>query len=489
MQRQWKNRAKSPKKMTDKMRDFRISRLVSLTLAAVGLLQALSLQPQLQAQPFPQRDPFLTPLKVSENQRYLVDSDGQPFFWLADTAWELFHRLNREEAGQYLQKRAEQGFTVIQAVVLAEIDGLDVPNAYGHLPLEEKDPRRPIEAYFEHVDWIVAKANSLGLRIGMLPTWGSYWHSRKVIFNRENAGEYGRWLGQRYRQAGIVWILGGDRLVETETQREIIVAMAKGLADGDGGTHLMTFHPRGGRSSAGPFHQATWLDFNMLQSGHSPESTNFVAVEKDYGRLPVKPCLDGEPSYEYPPWAMPAKRPVGALQVRRNAYWGVFAGAFGHTYGAHPIWQMYAPGRDPLWDVETAWYDALELPGAVQLLHLKNLMLSRPFLTRIPDQSLIVGGQADGTGRVQATRDGLPDQNDATYVMAYIPDARRVTINTRQIAAEQIRACWVDPCTGLSREIGTFENQGSHSFETPTRETGSDWVLVIDAVNANAPKP
>ena len=37
-------------------------------------------------------------LKVSENQRFLVYADGKPFFWLGDTAWELFHRLNREEA-------------------------------------------------------------------------------------------------------------------------------------------------------------------------------------------------------------------------------------------------------------------------------------------------------------------------------------------------------------------------------------------------------
>ena len=58
---------------------------------------------------------------VSKNRRYLM-KDGQPFFWLGDTAWELFHRLTREEADQYLKRRAEQEFTVIQAVALAEFD-------------------------------------------------------------------------------------------------------------------------------------------------------------------------------------------------------------------------------------------------------------------------------------------------------------------------------------------------------------------------------
>ena len=55
------------------------------------------------------------------------DRGRQAFFWLGDTAWELFHRLNREEADKYLKNRAE-GFTVIQAVAMAEFDGLTEPN-------------------------------------------------------------------------------------------------------------------------------------------------------------------------------------------------------------------------------------------------------------------------------------------------------------------------------------------------------------------------
>lgn len=50
-----------------------------------------------------------------------------PFFLMGDTAWELFERLNREKADSYLQTRASQGFTVIQAVVLTELDGLHPP--------------------------------------------------------------------------------------------------------------------------------------------------------------------------------------------------------------------------------------------------------------------------------------------------------------------------------------------------------------------------
>lgn len=143
--------------------------------ATTGLLTTVSIAT---AAPLPA-------LKVSENHRYLVTDKGEPFFWLGDTAWELFHRLNREEAELYLKNRAERRYTVIQAVVLAELDGLRDPNAYGQLPLAVKnDPTKPNEDYFQHVDWIVAKANALGLYVAMLPTWGNLWNRTNAIIGR-----------------------------------------------------------------------------------------------------------------------------------------------------------------------------------------------------------------------------------------------------------------------------------------------------------------
>ncbi len=73
-------------------------------------------------------------LKVSANRRFLTTADGSPFFYLGDTAWELFHRLTLAEATEYLQTRAGQGFNVLHAVALAEFDGLTEPNRNGDLP-------------------------------------------------------------------------------------------------------------------------------------------------------------------------------------------------------------------------------------------------------------------------------------------------------------------------------------------------------------------
>jgi len=225
----------------------------------------------------------LSRLKVGENKRFLVTDDGRPFFWLGDTAWELFHRLDRGGADRYLKDRASKGFTVIQAVALAELDGHTVPNAYGHLPLTDLDPACPAVTegpgndYWDHVDDVVDRANALGLRVAFLPTWGRYWHDTvrdgKPLFDRKNAEAFGAWLGRRYRDKALVWVLGGDRAVDSDGQKEVIRAMARGLRAGDGGAHLMTFHPPGGRGSSAWFPSDDWLDFHMRQNGHAAEFT------------------------------------------------------------------------------------------------------------------------------------------------------------------------------------------------------------------------
>jgi hypothetical protein len=348
-------------------------------------------------------------LKISENKRFLVQEDGTPFFYLGDTAWELFHRLNREEADKYLQNRATKGFTVIQAVALAEVDGHRDPNPYGHLPLIDLDPARPAvkdgpdNDYWDHVDYIVKKANSLGLYIGFLPTWGRYWHDKvkddKPLFTVQNAEVYGQWLGQRYKNASnIIWILGGDRTIENDEHKEIIRAMARGLRKGDGGAHLQTFHPRGGSGSSKDFHNDEWLDFNMRQNGHNVKfNEGFQNTRADYDRTPIKPVIDGEPIYEDHPVSFRAKDLGHSISsdVRRPLYWNLFTGAFGHTYGHHSVWQMWQPGRGPINNPLMPWFEAIDQPGAGQMQYGRRLMESRPFLSRVPDDSILVAHRSD----------------------------------------------------------------------------------------------
>ncbi|MBK9139817.1 MAG: glycoside hydrolase family 140 protein [Verrucomicrobia bacterium] len=442
-------------------------------------------------------------LKVSDNRRFLVTETGRPFFWLGDTAWELFHRLNREEAVRYLDNRARLGFTLVQAVALAELDGLNDPNPYGHKPLIENDPTRPNvkdgpdNDYWDHVDFIVREANRRGIYIGFLPTWGDKWNKKwgvgPEIFNPQNAETYGEWLGRRYRDAGLVWILGGDRPVENDQHREIIRAMARGLRRGDGGAHLITFHPPGGAGSAQWFHGEDWLDFNMRQNGHVAEFTGrYDQTRADYDRTPVKPVLDGEPIYEDHPVSFDPNK-LGhsiAADVRRPLYWDLFTGGFGHTYGHHSVWQMWAPSRSPINNPLMPWFEAIDQPGAAQMQHGKNLLLSRPFLTRVPDDSVIVTDRVPtsvpGAGRYRfvATRDEA-----GSYAMVYAPVGRAFTVRMSAIKGSAAKAWWFNPRDGRARLIGEFPNSGERTFTPPDPGEHLDWVLVLDDAGRNLPAP
>ena len=65
-------------------------------------------------------------VRLTANRRYLGWDSGAPFFYLADTAWELLHRLTREDTDLYLRNRAAKG--VVKAQVkkfVATLEGGD----------------------------------------------------------------------------------------------------------------------------------------------------------------------------------------------------------------------------------------------------------------------------------------------------------------------------------------------------------------------------
>ncbi len=427
-------------------------------------------------------------LAISDNKRFLVTTTGAPFFWLADTAWEMVHRGTREDIQQYLDNRQRLGFNVVQTVILAERGGLRIPNAYGHLPLINNDPAQPVEAYFEHVDWVLDALAQRDMVAGLLPTWGDKvhpkWGEGPIIFTEDNARTYGEYVGRRYAdRENVVWILGGDRpAVDAEEGgkdfRPIWRAMAAGIKSG-GSDQLMGYHPRGFDRTSPTLHHEDWLDFNAIQSSHSkPDQPSWTFIEEDYALEPVKPTIEMESCYEdIPVDFKPDNRRFNAYDVRKQAYRPVFAGGFGYTYGHNSIWAWYIPGDESMDDVtdfwNMPWQDAIERPGGAQMQHLRNLIESRPFLSRIPDQSLVLSDIGEGGTHIRATRD-----SDGTYAMIYVPDANRsVTVDLHKISGDTFRVWTYDPRTGEASEIGTVSGD---SITLTTPAGGPDWVLVID---------
>ncbi len=434
-------------------------------------------------------------LKVSDNKRFLVHENGKPFYWLGDTGWELFHRLNREEAEKYLKNRADKGFTVIQAVALAEAQGLKDPNPYWEVPFKDLDPTKPNEAYFQHVDWIIDKAANLGLYIALLPTWGDKlfkdrWGDGPEIFNADNARIYGKWIGHRYKdRKNIIWVLMGDRNPRNETDVNVWRSMANGIAEGVGGSDkaLITAHPQPNEMADGGsgkwFHQEDWFDFNMFQTGHCRENNVYDRIQVAYQRTPVKPTIDGESIYENHPVCFNAQDlgKSNAYDVRIYAYWDVFAGAFGNTYGCHDVWQMYAPHRKSINGQCIPWYDAIDLPGAGQMKYIRRLIESRPMLDRVPDQSLITNA-LNVSDRIQATR-------GTDYAFIYTTKGKTIEVNMGKISGEKVTTYWYNPRNGDVKDAGIFENKGQQKFKPVTEGYGQDWVLILDDSSKGYKKP
>ncbi len=428
-------------------------------------------------------------LKVSENKRFLVFEDDTPFFYLGDTAWELFHRLSKDNTEKYLENRREKGFTVIQAVILAELDGLNTPNMEGEKPLINNDPTQINEAYFRHVDWVIRKAEEKGMFIGLLPTWGDkvdkQWGVGPVIFNPENAREYGKIVGSRYKDfKNIIWINGGDRQGGGDNF-PVWKALAEGIKSVDK-NHLMTYHPLGYNSSSKWFHNEEWLDFNMMQTGHSERSYDVYSklMVADYNLKPVKPTFDGEPRYEDHPhnWKPEELGWFDDADVRQAAYWNLFTGGFGHTYGCHAIWQMLTPERQPIGFGRNTWYDDLDLPGAWDMIHVRNLMESRPFTERIPFQEIVLNKNQSDTDFICATR----GQN---YIMVYIPTGLEAQLDLGRCGWPKATAWWYNCQTGKIEKIGLIHTNQTKSFSTPTSGRGNDWVLVLDNASVGFKAP
>lgn len=432
------------------------------------------------------------PIQIHPDHRFLMTSEKEPFFWMADTAWELFHRLDKQEAIMYLDKRKEQGFNVVQAVVLAELDGINTPNANGDLPFTDLAKWKYNEAYFQHIDLILDLAMQRDIHIALLPTWGDKlfkhsWGIGPEIFNPKNAYDYGKWIGNRYKdRKNLIWVLGGDRNPrENSEDIEVWNQMAKGILETQNPTNkiLITFHPQpmepGGSSVW--FHEADWLDFNMHQTGHCPNYPTYSRITYDYQLSPTKPTIDGEPMYEEHPKCFNAKE-LGyseATDIRKIMYWNVFAGAAGQTYGCHAVWQMYDLDKAPINAPLKPWHQSLDLEVANQVKHLKNLMLSRPYFDRIPDQRLIAENQEEDETLVVATKSRSGD-----YAFFYFPTGKSIRLDLSGLKNQKLRFSWYDPRTGVTLDYPIqIINPKLVPVTPPSSGRGNDWVLIVDTVN------
>ena len=307
----------------------------------------------------------------------------------------------------------------------------------------------------------------------------------------EKATKYGKFLGERYKnKPNIIWMIGGDILGDKGTASWDALARAIRKADPN---HVMTFHPRGRTTSARWFADREWMDFHMFQSGHrrygqrngdgdytikdNTEEDNWRYVDLTWEGNEVKPVIDGEPSYEDIPQGLhdfSAPRWMD-YDVRRYAYWAVFAGCFGHTYGHNSIMQFMKPGLLGSFGAEKPWWDAMKDPGYGQMKYLKWLILAFPFEERIADQSVIAGQNGERYDRNIATRG-----ND--YLLVYNYSGKPMQLDLAKISGQKKNVWVMNPSDGSLKYLGEYDSKVTEFANDGAYLRGSDRVFIaVDA--------
>lgn len=423
-------------------------------------------------------------LRVKGNWLY---EGEEPFFWLGDTAWLLYENLGEEDMELYLKNRAGLGYNVIQAVLFYTLPSKK--DIVSGMPAQGKDIFG--EEYLALVDRVFERARAYGLYIALLPCWGAY--VKEGVVGEADAARFAEFLARRFgHHENLVWVLGGD--VKGDEGPAFFNALGNALKARDG-AHLITFHPFGRTLSARWFAQAPWCDFHMFQSGHrrydqvrlkawddQPErwygEDSWRYVEENFSYEALKPCLDGEPSYEGIVQGLhdPFQPYWEAADVRRYAYWSVFAGACGFTYGNNAIIQFYTPEMGPgAYGVRESWQEALHAEGAGQLQYLKGLFEEIGFTAGRPRQDLLLSPQGERYHRVSLF--GTPD---CLLAYTYMGDA--FTLSLAGFGGRTVEGWWLDPRSGARSYLGTLTGREQASFRpTRRREGANDWVLILKA--------
>lgn len=479
-------------------------------------------------------------LKISENGRYFVREDGTPFPWLADTAWTIPQRMKWDDVEYYMEKRKSQGFTVLQIVALDPERDVEMRSPSGQKALLNDSLNCPNEAYFEYLDWVINKAEEYGFYVLLLPVWGQLvvgdnWMGETFpkTVTEDNAWQFGRWIGQRYREKNnILWCLGGDRqpIHKGINYKNVWRKMAEGLAKGVTGKDvqyneadaawdqlLLTYHScyeqETGECSTLSYwgEEEQWIRFVMIQSGHGLQTKNYDIICWEYNRKVVRPVWDGEPAYEMMPTTWP---PVSTAfhdswMVRRRAYWSLFAGAFGHTYGHASVWCTISEKEKDAVAVHS-WCQALDAEGAEQMQYVRAILEDLQIMTCLPAQQLLKQSriQTDGKDSDEDVTEELKHHiqicvdSDGQFLCAYLPSGGEIILDEQEvqnflkIEDDTLWMWWFNPRNGMYDT--ETEGETGHPYKVrlqkdelrlraPEEGDGKDWILIMHIQEGKVP--
>ncbi len=336
--------------------------------------------------------------------------------------------------------------------------------------------RPQMKSTFEHVDWVVKKAAEYGIQVLLCPLFlgvprsNDGWYDELVSQSEGSCLRYGTYLGKRYGSFdNIIWSIGADRNPDRDGLERLNL-IALGIKENDS-RHLMTAQCYPESSSVDIFSSGGWLDVNATYS----YGIVHRKLLSDYNYSPTMPTFLIESTYE-------GEHNSTEVQIRRQAYWSVLCGGFGHVFGNFSIWPMGVEfGNNAAWPPsKEKWQTELDMPGSIGMTNFGNLFRSLQWSDLIPDQKHVVvtGGLGEFRGLDYLS---VAVSADKSLLVAYMPTARTITVDLSKMKGSSVKIRWHDPRTGKSIPLGEFPTNSSKEF-APAEE--GDWLIIIEGLSS-----
>lgn len=413
-------------------------------------------------------------IKVSDNRRYLVYSDGEPFFWLSDTAWNGVLLADENSWQTYLQDRVNKGFTAIQFITTQWRAATTDANGNVAFTGTEKIQINP--AFFHRMDRMISLINENGLIAAPVMIWSCTRNDPGQTVAEDQLILLAKYMVSRYGAYQVIWFLGGDgNYMGNNAEKWKRIGRA---VFGDNYNRLVTMHPGGMNWVDDEFRNEKWFSFNGYQSGHGDDKHTLRWLcegppAKDWKKEPHHPYINLEPNYEGHV-SYQSRKVFNDRDVRRAVYWSLLVSpTAGVTYGAHGIWSWQLEEGEPLdhkgSGIARPWYEAMKMPGSFQMKHVRDFFSHVKWWKLMPAPELLV--EQPG---IEDPRKFVASAMSEDCAVLYLTEGIDIKINTKMIKGVKI-AKWFDPRTGVWSEPMSINND-IEIFKPPSSE---DWVLWI----------
>ncbi len=418
------------------------------------------------------------PLSIASSGRHLVDAAGQPFFFLADTAWNTALKADRPQWDEFLTARQAQGFTAIQ-FVSTPWRGCREPI---HGALFEETPNGVTfneAAWAKMEEWLECLQTH-----GLIPVPVILWDNNPddPIFRRreDTCIAVGRRMLERWSRFDPIWLLAGDGDYRCGYQEGKWKRIGRGIF-ADHPDALATMHPCGTTWVGDQFDQELWYNLVGFQSGHGHSRTDLYSLTAgpySYRWAQIqKPFLNLEPNYELAT-AFHEDFVYEARHVRRALWWSLLGAPFaGVTYGNEPTWvwpeRPFEPaeGHGIFWGAGH-WRTGLHTEAIGQLKSLRTILERLPWTQLRPADELLM----EQPGWTEATAfQKCAATEDRAIVLAYLPRGGGITLAATLLEPAR-EALWVDPRTADTLPCRVEGERGLCRAEAPDDR---DWLLQL----------